>query len=288
MNPNGSLKRGFVSLIAIASFSLFLPAEGAEGGEWKKIADGLLLMEFAPAQKSSIADYPILILKIDPFKYRLRLLSVLEQGEGLRTCRQWCEGFGLVAAINASMYQGNLRSTGYMRNYDYLNNPAVNPAFGAFLVFNPKDPSLPRVGIVDARKDKEWRSILERYDSVVQNYRLISNGTVISWPLNDNAHSIAAIGMDEAGHVLFIQCRAPYSTHDFIKILLSIPIGIKDAMYLEGGNEASLCLHRKERWDEWSGFSEIATLLDVKNGPKIPNIIGIAPLARGREGAIIP
>ncbi|PKN65181.1 MAG: hypothetical protein CVU57_11120 [Deltaproteobacteria bacterium HGW-Deltaproteobacteria-15] len=262
---------GIIALIGIAFFFFSAPAECQN---WFKLADGLLLGEFTPSRKSPISDHPVTVLRIDPARYSFRLLSALEHGGKERTARGWCEEFGLLAAINASMYMVDLRSTGYMRNYQSTNNPAFNRAFGAFMVFNPKDPSMPPVRMVDSRREKEWRSILDQYDSVIQNYRMISGGRKVDWPEQDKPHSTAAIGMDNDGHVLFILGRAPYTPHDFINILLALPIRIKDAMYLEGGDEASLSVRQQGKWLEWTGIGELG-IFSVQGAPKLPNVIGI-------------
>lgn len=259
-----------MAFMGIAFLFFSTPAEG----DWSKVADGLLLGEFTPSQKSPVEDHPVTILRIDPSRYSLRLLSALEHGGNSRTTREWCEEFGLLAAINASMYRSDLRSTGYMRNYRHTNNPAFNPAFGAFMAFNPKDPAMPPVRMVDSRVEKDWQSILDRYGSVLQNFRMISGGRKVKWPQQDKPHSTAAIGMDNAGHVLFILSRAPYTVHDFINILLALPIRIKDAMYVEGGDEASLSLRQNGKWVEWAGFSDLG-LFSSQSLAGIPNVIGI-------------
>ncbi len=248
-----------------------LPAE-SEG--WTTLAEGLMLGEFLPARKSPVADEAVLVLRVDPSRYSLRLLSAMEHGERSRTIRRWCEEFGLLAAINAGMYQSNLRSTGYMRNYGHVNNPGINPAYGAFFLFNPKDPALPPVRWVDSRRDKGWEGLLRQYESVVQNYRMISDGRKVKWPEQDKAHSTAALGMDRSGHVLFILSRAPYTPHDFIDILLSLPIQIREAMYLEGGDEAALCLRRDRGWVERAGING-PLVLQPPESPRIPNVIGV-------------
>ncbi len=258
-------------LVLLAPVLFAVPAEG----KWTKLADGLLLGEFPPTRKSPVTDEPIVVLKVDPSRYSLRLLSALEHGDRSRTTREWCEEFGLVAAVNAGMYRSNLRSTGYMKNYKHANNPSINPVFGAFMLFNPKDRGLPPVKWIDSRRDKRWKEWLERYDSVVQNYRMVSSGQRVKWPAQDKAHSTAALGMDGAGHVLFILSRGIYTPHDFIDVLLSLPIHLRDAMYLEGGDEASLTLHHEGKWRTWAGMSGLP-FLPNSHGPRIPNAIGIA------------
>ena len=56
---------------------------------------------------------------------------------------------------------------------------------------------------------------------------------------------MAVFGMDKNGDALFIFTEAPYSGHDFINILLFLPISIFNAMYLEGGPEAGLYFSSK-------------------------------------------
>lgn len=262
---------GAVAMVVLAAFWFTPPAEGKG---WTGSADGLLFREFSPVLKSGAAEDPVVVVKVDPSRYSFRLVSAREHGGKPRTLRQWCEEFGLLAAINAGMYRPDLRSTGYMKDYGSLNNPAFNPGYGAFMLFNPKEKSLPAVKWVDSRKDKRWRERLAGYHSVIQNYRMISGGRKVKWPEQDQPHSTAALGMDNSGHVLFLFSRAEHTPRDFIDILLSLPIQIRDAMYLEGGDDASLCLRREGGWVEWWGRDEIP-LLPQTGAPRVPNAIGV-------------
>ena len=221
----------------------------AEVSEWRKLDNGLSLGEFTLAERSKICNQKLVILKIDPNIYSLKLFSASEKDRKSRTTKQWCEEFNLVAAINASMYQNMdmQKSTGYMRNYDHTNNSYINKQFGSFLVFNPKDDSLPKAQIIDRRSHVGWEELIDKYHSVVQNYRMISDGKKRGWPQREQIYSMAAVGIDYSGNILFILCRSPFSTHDFINILLSLPIKIKDAMYVEGGSESVLSYTEGEK-----------------------------------------
>ena len=252
---------------------------------WQELAPGLYLGEFDPKIKSKICNHEIVILKIAPKVHALRLLSASAHDRKPRTAKNWCNRFALLAAINASMYQNMdlLKSTGYMRNYKSLNNPYINPAYGAFLCFNPVDASLPDVQIVDRRLQKNWRSVINRYNTVVQNYRMISNGKKVGWPQREEIYGSAAIGMDKDNHVLFILSRSPFSTHDLIHILLSLPINIRSAMYVEGGPEATLHISANDKEMTFVGTCEADTTEheDLKSLQRIPNVIGVVK----RKGA---
>lgn len=267
------------SVTFLSTVILFWSQSRVECQPWTKLDRGLNLGQFVSPQKYFKSDAPITILKIDPAFYSLKLLSASEHGRNPRTIKEWCNDFRLLAAINASMYQNEdpLKSTGYMKNYDHINNAHFNPIFGAFIVFNPIDASYPGVQIVDRRLQNNWKGVIEKYDTVIQNYRMISEGKRRGWPQQQRLYSNAAIGMDKGHNVLFIYSRAPFSTHDFIHILLSLPINIQNAVYLEGGPEATLHINLDEidRTAEKAAGTGFTEYDDNNSALKIPNVIGI-------------
>ena len=260
--------------VALVCFTSF-----AEPGSWQMLDEGLSLGSFLPPRQYRMLDSPIALLKIDPQFYSFRLLSASEHGGIPRTAQQWCTEFSLLAATNASMYQNEdpLKSTGYMKNYEHVNNPRINPSFGAFMVFNPINSSYPEVQFVDRRRQRNWTRLLQRYHTVIQNYRMISEGKKTGWPQQGKSYSIAAIGLDKNKNALFIYSRSPFSTHDFIHILLALPIQINNAMYLEGGPEATLHINLKDHsLKRKRSYAISSTAYENDKSPlKIPNVIGI-------------
>jgi hypothetical protein len=232
---------------------------------------GLNLTEFSNNVNSD--NLPVYVLKVNPNLYRFRLLSASEHKGGPKSLKEWSEEFGLHAAINASMYQQqNLeRSTGFMKNFEHLNNPTVNPHYGAFMAFNPVDTSLPPIKFIDRRRQPDWKQIIAKYQTVIQNYRMISDGKQTGWPPDGKAHATAALGMDWEGNVLFIFSSMPQTTHDFIGLLLKSPLGVRDAMYAEGGAYAGIYCSKDVSAREPVGeFTHLPSL-------KIPNVLGVIP-----------
>jgi hypothetical protein len=258
---------------------LFCSQPSVECQPWTELDKGLCLGQFVSPQKYRRSDYPITILKISPAFYSLKLLSASEHDRNPRTGKEWCKEFSLSAAINASMYQNEdpLKSTGYMKNFDHINNAQFNPVFGAFMVFNPIDTSYPRVQFVDRRLQDNWKELIGKYHTAIQNYRIISEGKKRGWPQEGRLHSTAAIGMDKGHNILFVYSRSPFSTHDFIHILLSLPISIQNAMYLEGGPEATLYINLDEIEPARERGGGIGSTVYDEATPtlKIPNVIGI-------------
>jgi hypothetical protein len=97
------------------------------------------------------------------------------------------------------------------------------------------------------------------------------------WSRQDDGWSTLAIGMDKEHRVLLVFSQKPHPVHDLIEILLSIPISIYNAMYLEGGPQASLYLETRggtiERYGGWEGSPDGQNPIQI-SWP-IPNVIGI-------------
>ncbi|MGB9708127.1 MAG: phosphodiester glycosidase family protein [Candidatus Pacearchaeota archaeon] len=147
------------------------------------------------------------------------------------------------------------------------------------LLCNPKEEGLPKVQIVSKNK---VANLKDKYNTVIQNLSVIRNGKN-TWNKSNRIWSMAILGTDKERNVLFIHSRSPYSVNDFANILLSLPLSLQNAMYLEGGPEASLYVLVKgndsakgieiEKFGSYeTGFNEN----DYNPGAwPIPNVIGV-------------
>lgn len=284
-----------LSLVAAACFGILAPGpdagakEKAAMGRWKRLEAGLELGTFPAPRPSATGDSIIRILRIDPERFDLRLANASAPGEGqLLTARQWCERQGLVAAINASMYQADYKtSVSLMRSEGHVNNPRVSKD-NSILAWGPKTPDLPRVMMIDRQRD-DFERLKGLYRSLVQNIRVISwEGTNV-WQQQARRWSNALVGIDGDGRLLFIHVRSPYSVHDLAEMLLNLPIGIARAMYVEGGAQAQLYVRSEHESLELTGIPEgfEEDSQGSRNAWPIPNVIGIVrrPPERDRREA---
>ena len=249
----------------------------AQNAPWQKMADGLFVGEFLSPQKSDVGDSKIVIIKINPRFYSLRLLSAKELHIQNLTAKKWCQKYNLIAAINAGMFQADGKTNvGYMKNFTFFNNPKINSAYQSVAAFNPIDSQKPPFRIYDT-DSYNIHDIIKNYNTVIQNLRLIKRPRLNRWSQQSKKWSEAALGEDQQGNALFIFSRSPYSMHDLNKILLALPIHIVCAQHLEGGPEASLYFSYKNKTLELCGsyetdFNENDT--NVSYWP-IPNVIGV-------------
>ncbi len=274
--------RGISSSVLIFSLSisliLFIAHDGmSQNSTWRKLDEGLFLGQFNPFYETPSKESKITIAKISPTYYSFKLFCASELGKMRLTPKEWCKKYDLISAINAGMYQQDrLTNVGFMKNFLHLNNPRLNSAYKAVLAFNRLDLNVPEIQIIDL-KCQDFDKLKSKYQTFVQNIRMISCTQENVWSKQDKRWSLASLGVDKEGNVLFIFSEAPYSVYDINHFLLSLPISIFNAMYLEGGPEASLYLSAPGIELEKMGIYGIG--LDesaVRSGAHaIPNIIGI-------------
>lgn len=224
-------------------------------------------------------DSRLTALRIDPEKFDFVLGASGMDHKNPRTLENWAKDYDLKAAINASMFLPDLKSTGYMRSGDYVNNGRVAERFGAFFAAGPKKENLPRALIID-KDDSGWRERLNDYDLVIQNYRMTNAKRKILWSPGGPLYSISAIAQDGDGKILFLHSRAPVEAYAFIQQLLHLPLDVRTVMYVEGGAQAGLLVRSDKLERSLAGAHAPSFLVTGKIKAALPNILGIRPRQR--------
>jgi hypothetical protein len=248
------------------------PAAPAAGAGWQLLEPGLELALFEVPGATS-RDRPITVVRIDPARFELKLLNASSPGEGTtRTARAWADRAGAAAAINASMYQEDYRtSVSLMRTRDHVNQRRISKD-RAVLAFDPLASGLPSVRMID-RDCESFDTTHVAYASLVQSIRLVSCDRRNVWAPSSRRFSTAAIGVDGKGRVLFIHSRTAWPVHDLVNTLLALPIDLRQAMYVEGGPEAQLYVKAGGQEHEWVGAFESAPVAENREAWPVPNVV---------------
>ena len=261
-----------------------LPALVADtNSSWKTLAPGMELGYVTAREPSAAGDSRIVILRMDPRLWELAAIGVSQTGESSgHTAREWSEKHKLVAAINAGMFETDQKThLGYMRFRDHVYTRHVNK-YQSIAAFDPrdgKDVSRFRIFDLDA-PGVTMQSIRQDYDSAVQNLRLVKRSGSNQWAQQTRKWSEAALGEDDAGRILFIFSRSPFSMHDLNQELLAAGIGLVAAQHLEGGPEAQLYVHAGSFELEMFGSYETSFKENDTNSIPwpVPNVLGVRPL----------
>jgi len=181
-----------VIVLAIC-LSTFLSAPTAAA--WTELEVGLHLGEFDASQKSKVGDSKVRILRIDPKHFELRLVSAEAAKDSKnKTAKQWAAANDLVAAINASMFQTDQKtSVALMLSGVFVNNSRLTKD-NSVLAFDAKTTDAPAVQIID-RVCQDFDTLRKQYDSLIQNIRMVSCHGKNVWAQQSHRWSIAAVGV---------------------------------------------------------------------------------------------
>ena len=269
----------FLAALSLALSSLLLARPASD---WKSIASGMDLKYVAAKKQSPVGDSRIVILRMDSSLWQLEAVGITQTHEYAgHTARVWSQSRNFSAAINAGMFATDYKThIGYMGSASHTNNSHPN-AYQSVAAFEPPgSQSLPRFRIFDLdAPGVHFPDILKDYTSVLQNLRLVKRSGLNQWAQQDRKWSEAALGEDDAGRVLFIYSRSPFSMHDLNDELLAAGIGLVAAQHLEGGPEAQLYVHVGNIEMELYGSYETSFRENDSNSGAVPvpNILGVRP-----------
>ncbi|MBF0520719.1 MAG: phosphodiester glycosidase family protein [Nitrospirae bacterium] len=244
---------------------------------WIRLDTGLEFAEFEALADTTGDSVKISVLRVNPTNYELKLFTIADLGGMSMSAKEWAKKYKLLAVTNAGMYQEDGKTNvGFMKSKGRILNSRISKAYKTMLTLEPKDKNDREFQIIDMECEKDDKKI-DKYMTVIQNIRMISCNQENVWTPQTNVWSIAALGMDKSGNILFLMSVTPMTVHDFIKILLQLPLKIHVAMYLEGGKQASLYINTGGREIERAGKTGVN--ISSKNTGDlfwpIPNVLGL-------------
>jgi uncharacterized protein YigE (DUF2233 family) len=248
-----------------------------KANNWTALEAGLHLNTFNSSQTSYVGDSRITVLRVDPELFEIEIYCKSYFKDKDRTLKEWAEEFNLLATINAGMYAKDyLTSVGYLKSRNHINNSLISKKYNCIFACSPLDKNVPQAQIIDLRC-QNFLLLQNKYTSFSQSIRMIDCQQKNVWQQQSQKWSIAALGMAKSGDILLMHCRSPYSVHDFINIILTLPLYIYNAMYLEGGAEAGMYFSVGETEMELMGIHEAELVMGERklDPPPLPNIIGI-------------
>ncbi len=243
---------------------------------WRPLDPGLELAQIKAPGTPRAGDGLVTLVRIDPAKTKLALAMAKFEGEKRRTAAEWAREKRFSLAVNAGLYQeDHLTNVGLMRDGRRVNNPKVNHYRSVF-AFNPRsrDAEGPfQLWDKVCDKDNEFR----RFDTLVQNIRLIDCRKRVTWPASEKDVSLAVLGADGENRLIVAFSQSPHTAGAFARMLLRWPLDLRRAQYLEGGRPAQLYLEAGGVKLDLNGLcgGTLGCIGISGVAPEIPNVIGV-------------
>ena len=241
--------------------------------QWRTLEAGLEFGSFPSPHYKHLGGSVVNVLRIDLKRFELCLLNAAHPQQGsMLTAKGWAQKENLLAVINAAMYQADYRtSVSHMKTSAYTNNARISKD-KTILLFEPLKKDIPPVRLIDTHCD-DFEQIKPLYGSAVQSIRMLSCEGKNVWQESEKRWSIVSVGTDKAGNLLFIQCTAPHSVHEFVNVLRNLPIALDRAMYMEGGSPSQMYIGTEKEKLEFIG--DFSTGGRATEAAVLPNVIGI-------------
>lgn len=243
---------------------------------WRPLEPGLELAQPRAPGTHRVGDGLVTLVRIDPAKAKLALGMAKFEGEKRRTAAEWAREKRWSFAVNAGLYQDDhLTNVGLMRDGRRVNNPKLNHYRSVF-AFNPRGgaemPFLLWDKVCD--KDNEFR----RFDTQIQNIRLIDCRKRVTWPASEKDVSLAVLGADGQDRLVVAFSQSPHTAGGFARLLLRWPLDLRRAQYLEGGRPAQLYLEAGGVTLNLNGLcgGTLGCIGVSGVAPEIPNVLGVA------------
>lgn len=261
----------FFGWISTFSWSQTLP--------WEPVNEGIRYCEIPCPSLSETGENRLCLLELSPEKLEFELVCASENREEPKTVTDWAQAHGFELVFNASMYKLDqpLRSRGFLKNKNHHNQAIFHPDYRGVLAFQPIDSLKAPAGLFDL-ECQSWDSLRRQYHCLGQGLRMLDcAGNPLSWNKKKQRCSMMLMAQDTAGKLYLVFCRSPFSHNQMIGFLKSLPLSLRQALYLEGGPETSLFLQVGNfRLEKVGSFVSDSYETDANDHFwKLPNVIGV-------------
>jgi hypothetical protein len=220
-------------------------------------------------------DSSVTLFRIQRRNANLGLYCASFSGTKAITAEEWAVKEKLSLVFNAGMYlPGTLKSRGQMKLKGSWNQRKCESSFGGLFGIG-SDTSKP-FSLTDKTCEEPANGVS---DSFFECMRMLDcKGAPVSWEKKKQRCSMLVAAEDSAGNLVLAFCRSPMLHSEMLGFLAGLPLGLKNALYLEGGPETSIYLRLPDGTSmKWIGtyVSETWERCDNQEFRKLPNVVGI-------------
>jgi hypothetical protein len=245
-----------ISAVAAVAVGAFLVLRAQSGPHWRTLKPGVEFTTLRGEPYCRRGSAEIAALRLDPAHARLRVLhySLIDARRPL-TILEWQRHTGALAVFNAGQFYPDWSYMGLLVCSGRTISEDLHPAFKAALVAGPTRGA-PAIRVLDLEaqaldpRSLEWRE-------VAQSFMLVDHAGTVRVRRTDHVANRTVVIEDRRGRVVVLTTEGGYTLADMAEWVKHAPLAAAQAMAMDGGYEAELCVRTSEfryasfgRWDE--------------------------------------
>jgi uncharacterized protein YigE (DUF2233 family) len=230
---------GRVAAVVAVAVGAMVVAQRSHAPRWRDVAAGA---EFATLDGGSWCrrgSSTVAVLRLDPARVRLRVRHYGDApGRRPLDIVTWQKAGGALAVFNAGQYYPDLSYMGLLVSDGRTVSSRPHATFRAALVAEPVRGG-PRARVLDLEREPldprapGWRE-------VAQSFMLLDSTGTVRVRRSDRVANRTAVAEDREGRLLVVVSEGGYTLHEFARMLRALPLEVRLAMTMDGGNESQL------------------------------------------------
>ncbi len=267
----------FLLAVTLAAPTTAAPA----GSSWKTLARGLEMRVMDGGTLCRKGSRDIVVLRARPRSWRLDLFLESE-GEGEREPKdidEWQKNTGASVIINAGQFYPDRSPMGLFIKQGHNLGTRMVKSWKGILAAEPSGVRAPRAVILDLEHDP-FNAATTPYRVALQSFMLLDREGKKRVRRSEWHANRTVVATDRSGRLLIVRTEGAYTLWELAEWLANSPLGVTQAMSLDGGFESQMCV-RAGRVDylsfgRWSVDNRGDRSLEGVRA-KLPAAVGLFP-----------
>jgi uncharacterized protein YigE (DUF2233 family) len=232
---------GRLATLAAAIVAIWAITQGAAAPRWKTLRDGLEFATLRGDRYCRGGSAAVAVLRIDPTKLALRVRHYTrEADQQALNIVQWQRRHGALAVFNAGQYYPDYSYMGLLVAGGEVISRRQHPEFKAALVAF-RYPHERGARVIDLDREPLDPKHLG-WSEVAQSFMLFDEQGRLRVRKSDRTANRTAVAEDRRGRLLVFTSEGAYTLSDFATLLQHSRLELTNAMSMDGGFEAEMCV----------------------------------------------
>jgi uncharacterized protein YigE (DUF2233 family) len=232
---------GRLATLAAVGVAIWVFTQGASTPHWRTLREGLEFATLRGDRYCRGGSAAIAVLRVDPAKlvFRVRHYTREQDGEALNIV-EWQKRHGALAVFNAGQYYPDYSYMGLLVGGGAVISRRPHPEFKAALVAS-RVPGARSARVLDLDRDPIDPK-QTKWSEVAQSFMLFDAQGQQRVRKSDRTANRTVVAEDKHGRLLVFTSEGAYTLSDFATLLAHSHLDLVNAMSMDGGFEAEMCV----------------------------------------------